>query len=289
MLQILEKITSGEGEEGDIERLEKLGELVKEGSLCGLGKTAPNPVLTTIRYFRDEYEEHVREKYCRAKVCKIGVHRIDQTECILCGVCKQVCAFGAVKETRRNFFIDQDYCTKCKACYYACPVGAVKIIKQRFMRLEEELKIPHEEIEAIERRSRMTLNDILKSKPHIIVTIKKNRTIRDAIQTMSEKNVSGIFVVDENNKLVSIFTERDIVRCAFNNIPFDETIENIMRRDITTFDPSVEISSAISVASRKKIRHIPVVEGDKIVGMITFRDLVSYLLPEICYVAESIY
>jgi CBS domain-containing protein len=62
-----------------------------------------------------------------------------------------------------------------------------------------------------------------------------------------------------------------------------------MRRDITTFDPSAEISSAINVASRKKIRHIPVVEGDNIVGMVTFRDLVSYLLPEICYVAESIY
>ncbi|NWF51488.1 MAG: NADH-quinone oxidoreductase subunit NuoF [Nitrospirae bacterium] len=289
MLQILEKITSGNGEPGDIERLEKLGELVKEGSLCGLGKTAPNPVLTTIRYFRDEYEEHIREKYCRAKVCNIGIHRIDQMECILCGICKQVCAFDAVKETRRDFFIDQDYCTKCKACYYACPVGAVKIIKQRFMRLEEELKIPYEEIEAIERRSRMTLKDILKSKPHIIVTVKKNQTIKDAVQTMNEKNVSGIFVVDENNKLVSIFTERDIVRCAFNNIHFDETIENIMRHDITTLDPSVEISSAINVASRKKIRHIPVVEGDNIVGMLTFRDLVSYLLPEICYVEESVY
>src|SRR4030043_25199 len=98
MLQILEKITSGEGEEGDIEKLERLGNLVIEGSLCGLGKTAPNPVLTTIRYFRNEYEEHVREKYCRANVCKLGVHRIEAEECILCGICKQVCAFDAVKE-----------------------------------------------------------------------------------------------------------------------------------------------------------------------------------------------
>src|SRR4030043_610471 len=289
MLQILEKITSGEGEEGDIEKLERLGNLVIEGSLCGLGKTAPNPVLPTIRYFRNEYEEHVREKYCRANVCKLGVHRIEAEECILCGICKQVCAFDAVKETRRSFTIDQDYCTRCKACYYACPVGAVKITKPRFARLEEELKIPHEEIEVIERRSRMILRDILKSKPYVIVTVNKNSTIRDAIHTMSEKNVSGIFVVDENNKLASIFTERDIVRCAFNNISFDKTIKSIMRRDITTFDPSAEISSAINVASRKKIRHIPVVEGENIVGMVTFRDLVSYLLPEICYVAESIY
>jgi NADH:ubiquinone oxidoreductase subunit F (NADH-binding)/CBS domain-containing protein/(2Fe-2S) ferredoxin/NAD-dependent dihydropyrimidine dehydrogenase PreA subunit len=289
MLEILERITSGRGEEGDIERLERLGKLVIEGSLCGLGKTAPNPVLTTIRYFRDEYEEHIRDKYCRAKVCRLGIFRIEPSECILCGLCKQACAFDAVKEMRRGFFIDKDYCTKCKSCYSVCPVKAVKITKERFVRLEEELHIPSEEIESIERRSKMTLRDILYSKPPIIVTINKNKTVRDAVHVMSEKNVSGIFVVDDNDKLASIFTERDIVRCTFNNISLDEKIENIMRHDITTFDPSVDISSAMSVASRKKIRHIPVAEGDRIVGMITFRDLVSYLLPEICYVAENIY
>jgi len=290
MLQILEKITSGNGEPGDIEKLEKLGKLVKTGSLCGLGLTAPNPVLTTIKYFREEYEEHIHDKYCRAKVCSgLGMFIIEQSECILCGLCKQACAFDAVKETRRRFFIDQDYCTRCKACYLACPTGAVKIKKKRHVRLEEVFGIPPESIEIMERRCRMTLRDILKSKPPMIVTIQKNRTIRDAVYTMSEKNVSGIFVVDENNKLASIFTERDIVRCVFNNISLDETIENIMRRDITTFDPSTEISSAITVASRKKIRHIPVVEGDNIVGMITFRDLVSYLLPEICYMSEALY
>jgi CBS domain-containing protein len=170
-----------------------------------------------------------------------------------------------------------------------CPVNAVKIVKERHIRLEEILKIPSENIEIIERRSRMTLRDILHLKPPMIVTIHKNRSVRDAVKTMSEKNISGIFVVDENNKLASIFTERDIVRCAFNNLSLDETIENIMRHDITTFDPSVEISSAITVASRKKIRHLPIVEGDKIVGMITFRDLVSYLLPEICYMAKEVY
>jgi CBS domain-containing protein len=92
-------------------------------------------------------------------------------------------------------------------------------------------------------------------------------------------------VVDENNRLVSIFTERDIVRCMSNNIDLDEVIENLMRHDITTFDASTKISSAIATASRKKIRHLPIVEDDKIYGMITFRDLVSYLLPEICYMA----
>ncbi len=132
MLEILERITTGKGEEGDIERLEKLGKLVKEGALCGLGNSAPNPVLTTIRYFREEYEEHIRDKYCRAKACSgLGVFRIEHDECFLCGLCKQACAFDAVKDTKDSFFIDQDYCTKCKACYNACPIGAVKVEKKR--------------------------------------------------------------------------------------------------------------------------------------------------------------
>jgi NADH-quinone oxidoreductase subunit F/NADP-reducing hydrogenase subunit HndC len=131
MLEILKRITSGEGREGDIERLEQLGRSVVASSLCGLGNTAPNPVLTTIKYFREEYEEHIRDKYCRAKVCNgLGMFRIEHDECFLCGLCKQACAFNAVKELRNKFFIDQDYCTKCKACYLACPIGAVKIEKQ---------------------------------------------------------------------------------------------------------------------------------------------------------------
>ena len=132
MLEILNRITSGKGEEGDIERLEKIGKLVKAGSLCGLGNSAPNPVLTTIRYFREEYEEHIRDKYCRAKTCSgLGMFRIEHDECFLCGLCKQACAFDAVKESKDSFFIDQDYCTRCKACYTACPIGAVKVEKRK--------------------------------------------------------------------------------------------------------------------------------------------------------------
>jgi NADH:ubiquinone oxidoreductase subunit F (NADH-binding)/(2Fe-2S) ferredoxin len=131
MLQILERITSGEGMPGDIERLQQMGNMVKEGSLCGLGKTAPNPVLSTIKYFREEYEEHIYSKHCMAKVCRgLGIYRIDMDECFLCGLCKEACAFDAVKETRDKFFIDMDYCTKCRACYDACPIDAVKIEKQ---------------------------------------------------------------------------------------------------------------------------------------------------------------
>ncbi|MDO9288951.1 MAG: NADH-ubiquinone oxidoreductase-F iron-sulfur binding region domain-containing protein [Thermodesulfovibrionales bacterium] len=131
MLQILDKITSGKGEDGDIERLVEIGEMIKKTALCGLGNSAPNPVLTTIKYFRDEYEEHIHDKYCRAKACSgLGIFSIDHEQCFLCGLCKQACAFDAVKETSRSFFIDQDYCTKCKACYLACPIGAVKVEKQ---------------------------------------------------------------------------------------------------------------------------------------------------------------
>jgi len=132
MLEILEKITTGKGEAGDIEKLTAIGEKVKESALCGLGNSAPNPVLTTIKYFRDEYEEHIHDKFCRAKACSgLGVYSIDHEQCFLCGLCKQACAFDAVKESSRSFFIDQDYCTKCKACYLACPIGAVKVEKQK--------------------------------------------------------------------------------------------------------------------------------------------------------------
>ena len=147
--------------------------------------------------------------------------------------------------------------------------------------------MPSETIEIMERRTRMTLRDILESKPHKVVTIRKERAVQDAVEIMHGKNVSGIFVVNEKKKLVGLFTERDIVRCVFDKIPLNTAIETLGVRELTTFDPSVEVHSAISIASRKKIRHLPVVEGDKIVGMITFRDLVSYLLPEICYLAET--
>jgi len=130
MLQILENITIGRGKKGDIEKLEELGRMVKAAALCGLGQSAPNPVLTTIKYFREEYEEHIHDKHCRANVCSgFGIFTIDPEECVLCGLCKSACAFNAIKETRRSFFIDQDNCTRCKACYTACPVSAVKIKK----------------------------------------------------------------------------------------------------------------------------------------------------------------
>lgn len=132
MLEVLEAMTTGRGQEGDIERLEKMGEAIVAGSLCGLGNSAPNPVLSTIRYFRDEYEEHVRDQYCRAERCQgLGDYRILPEHCILCGLCKSACAFDAVVEQRDRFYIDQDYCTSCKACYTVCPTNAIVIEKRR--------------------------------------------------------------------------------------------------------------------------------------------------------------
>jgi NADH-quinone oxidoreductase subunit F/NADP-reducing hydrogenase subunit HndC len=141
MLEILKRITNGNGRPGDLDELESTANLIANTSLCGLGQGAPIPVLSTLKYFREEYEEHVNEKYCRARVCKgLGVFVIDSEECFLCGLCSDACAYDAVKETHDSYFIDQDYCTKCKACFTACPIGAVKIRKggPRAPRVTEE-------------------------------------------------------------------------------------------------------------------------------------------------------
>ena len=126
MLTIMDRIVDCRGEPGDIERLEKLGRWVKETSLCGLGRTAPNPVLTTIRYFRDEYEAHIHDKRCPAGVCRSpGQFRIADEECVRCGLCQDVCPDGAVLAGRRGFSIDAEACTGCGRCAAACPVAAV--------------------------------------------------------------------------------------------------------------------------------------------------------------------
>jgi NADH:ubiquinone oxidoreductase subunit F (NADH-binding)/(2Fe-2S) ferredoxin len=127
LLEILTRITSGEGKKGDIELLLDLASDVKETSLCGLGMSAPNPVLSTIRYFRHEYEAHINDKRCPAKVCrKLLTFFIREDLCVGCGMCLKGCPAGAVSGTLKNpHRIDTSVCIKCGACYDVCKFKAV--------------------------------------------------------------------------------------------------------------------------------------------------------------------
>ena len=142
MLDILEDIVNGKGREGDIDLLLELGEAVKNGSLCALGGTAPNPVLTTIRYFSDEYKAHINEKRCPALACKALVsYYIDAEKCQGCGICARACPADAISGGKRMVHvIDQDKCIKCGGCRDACPAkfGAVAKVSGEPVKAPEE-------------------------------------------------------------------------------------------------------------------------------------------------------
>ena len=129
MMEILNRICDGQGQEGDIELLEELCLSIKDGSLCGLGQTAPNPVLTTIRYFRDEYEAHIRDKKCPACECSaLLTISIDPAKCTGCTVCARKCPVECISGERKEpHVIDQSACIKCKQCVSSCKFGAIVV------------------------------------------------------------------------------------------------------------------------------------------------------------------
>jgi NADH-quinone oxidoreductase subunit F len=131
MLDILERICAGEGQPEDIERLQRLGEQIKKGSLCQLGQTAPNPVLTTLRYFKDEYIAHIEEKRCPALACtKLINYYILQDKCQGCGICARECPTEAIRGGKRMVhIIDQEKCVKCGTCLDVCPERFGAVVK----------------------------------------------------------------------------------------------------------------------------------------------------------------
>ena len=127
MLEILEKLTSGEGNEYDIYRLEKLAVNIKKASICGLGQSAPNPVISTLKYFREEFRQHAIEKECKAMECKaLSRIEIDEEKCKACGLCQKNCPVNAIEgEGREKRHINQDKCIKCMTCIRSCPFHAI--------------------------------------------------------------------------------------------------------------------------------------------------------------------
>ena len=127
MLEILERLCSGEGEEYDIYRLEKLAVNIQKSSICGLGQSAPNPVISTLKYFRDEFRQHAIEKECKAMECKaLAKIQIDEEKCKACGLCQKNCPVGAIEgEGREKRVINQDKCIKCGSCIKTCPFHAI--------------------------------------------------------------------------------------------------------------------------------------------------------------------
>jgi NADH:ubiquinone oxidoreductase subunit F (NADH-binding)/(2Fe-2S) ferredoxin len=149
MLDIMERITDGKGKEGDIDELIRLGEAINQLSLCGLGQTAPNPVLSTIRYFRNEYESHIKNKSCATSVCLDLMHfDIDKSKCIGCSLCAKKCPVNCISGSKdEKYTIHQVDCIKCGTCMEVCPVKAISkipVMHDEVMAAREKHKLQSE-------------------------------------------------------------------------------------------------------------------------------------------------
>ena len=127
MLELLEKICHGKGEDGDIETLENLSRVISQSALCGLGQTAANPVLSTLRFFRDEYEAHIKDKVCPAKRCiALLKFEVDPEKCKKCGLCFKACPANAITWQKKEVaVIDTSKCVKCMSCFDKCKFDAI--------------------------------------------------------------------------------------------------------------------------------------------------------------------
>ena len=128
MFETLERIVDGKGTPEDLDFLEDIGPKIKAGSLCGLGQTAPNPVLATLRYYRNEYEDHVLRHICSAKQCNALVQlKLDQDKCVKCRLCIRTCPVAAISD---DFVIDPEKCTRCNSCMEVCPKKAITRVSE---------------------------------------------------------------------------------------------------------------------------------------------------------------
>ncbi|MEF8834549.1 MAG: NADH-quinone oxidoreductase subunit NuoF [Candidatus Thermoplasmatota archaeon] len=127
LLEMLDRFSKGKGSSEDIEKLKEMADKINKHSLCGLGQTAPNPVLTTLRYFEDEYESHLEEQTCEAGVCRDLITYTIMDSCISCGTCAEECPSDAISEGENKYVIDQETCITCGACEEACPVDAIEV------------------------------------------------------------------------------------------------------------------------------------------------------------------